>query len=180
MFWKKKKVYDFVECGCWKGHSSYIISKLIKAKKKKINFHIFDSFEGLSDSTKEDERYHLINKTKKDKIKRYFQSNEQFVRNYVLKKFKFVSTYKGWIPKKFDKVKNKKFSLIHIDVDLFKPTYDSLRFFYPKLCKGGVILCDDYNVTGFPGAKNAWDKFFKNKKYSFFFKNPLGGCFIIK
>lgn len=32
---EKKKVYDFVECGCWKGHSSYIISKLIKAKKKR-------------------------------------------------------------------------------------------------------------------------------------------------
>ena len=45
--------------------------------------------------------------------------------------------------KKFYKVKNKKFSLIHIDVDLYKPTFDSLSFFYPKLCKGGVILCDD-------------------------------------
>ena len=32
----KKKVYDFVECGCWKGHSSFIISKLIKKKKIKI------------------------------------------------------------------------------------------------------------------------------------------------
>ena len=30
----KKRVYDFVECGCWKGHSSYIISKLIKSNKK--------------------------------------------------------------------------------------------------------------------------------------------------
>lgn len=176
----KKRVYDFVECGCWKGHSSYIISKLIKSNKKKINFHIFDSFEGLSHSTKEDERYHLLKKTKKDKIEKYFQSNEKFVKDNVLKKFKFVSIYKGWIPKKFYKVKNKKFSLIHIDVDLYKPTFDSLSFFYPKLCKGGVILCDDYNVTGFPGAKNAWDKFFKGKKYSFFFKNPLGGCFIIK
>ena len=30
--------------------------------------------------------------------------------------------------KKFYKVKNKKFSLIHIDVDLYKPTFDSLVF----------------------------------------------------
>ena len=34
----KKRVYDFVECGCWKGHSSYIISKLIKSNKKKLIF----------------------------------------------------------------------------------------------------------------------------------------------
>ena len=37
---KKENVSDFVECGCWKGHSAYMISKLILASKKKINFHI--------------------------------------------------------------------------------------------------------------------------------------------
>ena len=50
-----KEVFDFVECGCWRGHSSYLLSKLIKKNEKKINFHIFDSFEGLSVSTKEDD-----------------------------------------------------------------------------------------------------------------------------
>ena len=48
---KQKKVYDFAELGCWKGHSSYITAELIKKSKKKILFHIFDSFEGLSKST---------------------------------------------------------------------------------------------------------------------------------
>jgi hypothetical protein len=43
---KKKKIYNFAECGCWKGHSSFIIAKLISKSKKKIQFNIFDSFKG--------------------------------------------------------------------------------------------------------------------------------------
>ena len=31
---KQEKIYDFVECGCWRGHSSYIIANLIIKKKK--------------------------------------------------------------------------------------------------------------------------------------------------
>jgi O-methyltransferase len=177
---KKRKVYDFVECGCWKGHSSYLISKLIYSSQKRLSFHIFDSFEGLSKSTIEDSLYHRKRLDDKKRISNFFSSNENFVKNYVLKSFSFVKTYKGWIPSKFYQIKNKKFSFIHVDVDLYKPTIESLSFFYPRLVDGGVMVCDDYNVTGFPGAKKAWDDFFKNKKIKFFFQNPLGGCFIIK
>lgn len=177
---KNSRVYDFVECGCWKGHSSYLISKLIFDSKKKVSFHIFDSFEGLSKSTIEDSLYHRKSPNDKKRISNFFRSNENFVKNHVLKSFNFVKTYKGWIPSRFYEVKNKKFSFIHIDVDLYKPTIESLNFFYPRVVDGGIIVCDDYNVTGFPGAKKAWDDFFRNKKIKFFFQNPLGGCFIIK
>ena len=176
----KKKVYDFVECGCWKGHSSYIISKLIKNNKKKINFHIFDSFEGLSNSTTEDDIYHRKKNKDKAKIQSYFKSDQFFVEKKVLKEFNFVKTYKGWIPERFKDLKVNKFSFVHLDVDLYQPTIESLKFFYPKLAKGGIIICDDFNVTGFPGATKAWNEYFKNKDYNFFHKNPLGGCFIIK
>ena len=177
---KNKRVFDFVECGCWKGHSTFMISTLIKKRKKNVKFHIFDSFEGLSKSTKNDKIYHSKNKTEKERIEKYFKSNENFVKNKVLGSFNFTKTYKGWIPERFSEIKNKKFSFIHIDVDLYKPTLDCLKFFYPRLVKGGVIVCDDYNVTGFPGAKVAWDEFFKGKKNQFFFQNPLGGCYLIK
>ena len=173
-------VKDIVECGCWKGHSSYIISKLIQESKKKISFHIFDSFEGLSKPTSEDRELFYLDEKKKKLISTQFSSSEVFVKDKVLKDFNFVKTYKGWIPSRFSEVKDKNFSLVHIDVDLYKPTFSSLEFFFPKLSKGGVIVCDDYNASAFPGAKDAWDLYFKNKDYKFFFQNPLGGCFIIK
>jgi GTPase SAR1 family protein len=46
--------------------------------------------------------------------------------------------------------------------------------------KGGVIICYDYNSKIFDEAKEAWDKYFKNKKLSNFMKNLIGGCFLIK
>lgn len=177
---KQQEVFNFVECGCWKGHSAYIISTLINDSGKKINFHIFDSFEGLSKSTPKDEKFFHRNEDEKQKISKYFSGSEDFLKNEVLKEFNFVNIYKGWIPHRFKEVQDKQFSLVHIDVDLYEPTYESLKFFYPKLKSGGAIICDDYNFSDFPGAKKAWDDFFKDKKYSFFYKVPFGSCFIIK
>lgn len=46
---------EFAECGCWKGHSAYIISTILARHGFSKSFHIFDSFEGgLSDKTSED------------------------------------------------------------------------------------------------------------------------------
>ena len=78
---KKRKVYDFVECGCWKGHSSYLISKLIYSSQKRLSLHIFDSFEGLSKSTIEDSLYHRKRVDDKKRISNFFSSTENFVKN---------------------------------------------------------------------------------------------------
>ena len=171
---------DFVECGCWRGHSSFVISSLIKQKKNSINFHIFDSFEVLSESVKEDDEFFNKEKKYKEFMTSHFRSSEKFLKNEVLKEFDFVKTYKGWIPSRFSEVKDLKFSFVHIDVDLYQPTLDCLEFFFPKLVSGGIIVCDDYNSSQFPGAKNAWDYYFKDKKINLFYEQPFGGCFLIK
>lgn len=177
---KEKKVYDFAECGCWKGHSSYFISKLILKSDKNIKFHIFDSFEGLSKETPKDNELLKLNKNGIEKIRSQFLSNEDFVRNKVLKEFQFVNIYKGWIPEKFKIIENSKFSFVHIDVDLYEPTYKSLEFFYPRLVEGGIIVCDDYNSKFFDGSKKAWDEFFLKNKFKINFSPSLGSIFVIK
>ena len=182
---KKKLRGHFAEAGCWKGHSAYMISKLIslhlkRNKKRDIMFHIFDSFEGLSKITNKDPNIKKLNSKKISLIRNQFVSDEQFVKDKVLKNFDFVKTYKGWIPKKFESVKNIKFSFVHIDVDLYEPTLNSLDFFFPRLIVGGIIVCDDYNSFEFSGAKKAWDEFFLKNKVSFNFAPSMGGSFIIK
>ena len=112
---------------------------------------------------------------------KHLKSSEKQVKN-ILKDFEFIEIFNGWIPEKFHHVADKKFQFIHLDVDLYKPTKDSLNFFYPKLVQGGILVCDDYNYSTFPGAKKALDDFFHDKKnnYSFFYEAPFGGCLIIK
>ena len=41
---------------------------------------------------------------------------------------------------------------MHVDVDVYQPTRDSIEYFYPRLVPNGVIVCDDYN---WPGARKA-------------------------
>ena len=178
---KKGLNYDFVECGTWHGHSAWVFSKLIKKSGQKINFHIFDSFEGgYSALNKEDKNLlRVLSQSEIKKQKEQFYSKESFVKN-IVREFNFVKFYKGWIPTKFHEVKNKKFQFIHIDVDLYQPTYDSLNFFFPRLIEGGIILCESYNMSELPGANKAFEEFLKDKKVNLFYETPYGGCILIK
>lgn len=172
---------DFVECGVWKGHSAYIISTLLFNNGFTEEFHIFDSFEGgLSNKTEQDKN--LKSKLTEKGIKKeseHFSSTEEQVQS-CLNSFDFVNLYKGWIPDRFNEVENRLFSFVHIDVDLYEPTRDSLNFFYPKLIENGVIICDDYGLTQFPGSKKAVDEFLEKNSYKMFYEVPMGACFIIK
>jgi len=168
----------FAECGVWKGHSAYLIASIIQ-NEFNDSFHIFDSFEGgLSDKVDKD----LVegqsdNEIKEEKL--IFSSNLQDVKR-TLNNFQFIKYHPGWIPETFHEVSEINFSFVHIDVDLYQPTKDSLEFFYERLNNGGVIICDDYGLNQFPGAKSAVDEFISNNKYSFFYEVPYGSCIIIK
>ena len=86
----KSKIYNFAECGCWKGHSTYIISSFLKENKKKINFHIFDSFEGLSSGINQDFSIQY-NKKNQQYIEKYFVGDEiklkKFLKNLTFVKY---------------------------------------------------------------------------------------------
>ena len=170
---------DIAECGCWKGHSSYLISRITANTGKQ--FHIFDSFEGgLSPLGEKDTNLrYTLNDNELRAEKQMFSSTEDEVKK-VLKPFGFVKLYKGWIPERFPDVADHSFSLVHVDVDLYQPTYDSFNFFFERLSPGGAIVCDDYGLSQFAGCKKAVDQFLSETPVKFFYQVPSGGCFVIK
>lgn len=144
---------DTVECGAYKGATSYLICSFIQQQAQYKAHHIFDSFEGLSKPGNQDGSYWKEgNLTTAEEICRA-----------SLSQFSFVKYYKGWIPGRFQEVQELAFSFVHIDVDLYQPTLDSIAFFYDRLNKGGVMICDDYGFSTCPGAKKAMDEFFMDK-----------------
>lgn len=172
---------DMVECGCWKGTSSYQIAYLIKEAGSNKRLHVFDSFEGgLSEKVGQD-RSLRVNQSEDDvkKERDGFASTEDEVRGN-LSGFDFVKYYAAWIPERFEDVGDQKFCLVHIDVDLYEPTRQSLEFFYERLVIGGVIVVDDYGYTQFPGAKKAVNEFLDTHPENFFLDSPTGGCFLVK
>ena len=171
---------DFAECGCWRGHSAYMIGKLINDSNQKRDFHIFDSFEGgLSDKSEEDKD--LLANVEPDamrKEKDAFFSTEDEV-SQSLSAFDFVTLHKGWIPNRFSAVEDKTFSLVNIDLDLYQPIKDSLSFFFPRLSDGGVIIIDDYGTTDWPGATKAVDQFLEQYPVTFAIES-FGSMIILK
>jgi hypothetical protein len=172
---------DYVECGCWRGHSTYIIAKLLQRAGFKGTFHVFDSFEGgLSDKTNKDKNLRQeLTQQENLQEKLYFASTFEEVGNN-LKEFPFVKLYKGWVPDRFPEVKDKNFAFVHVDVDLYQPTKDSLEFFYPRLKESGGIVVDDYGLSQFDGCQAAVDELLKELRPKLFLEEPLGGCVIIK
>lgn len=168
---------NIAECGCFKGLSAHQIAAICRNNNFKNKFFIFDSFEGLSRFDSEDISVH---NSKTDFVKRQkeFSCPMGQVKNN-LKEFDFIDYKEGWIPSRFDEVKEERFSFVHIDVDMYQPIKDCIDFFYPRLLEGGIMVFDDYGYLGFPGAKKAVDEFLAKNKV-FFLELPCGSSFIIK
>ena len=142
---------DTAECGTFMGASSVLICRHLDGTRKQ--HHVFDSFAGLSRPKHVDGGYWHEGD---------LSCSEESAREN-LKPFSFVVFHRGWIPSKFHEVADTAFSFLHLDVDLHQPTLDSLNFFYERMSRGGIILCDDYGFHSCPGAKAAMDTFFADK-----------------
>jgi len=55
-----------------------------------------------------------------------------------------------------------KISLLHFDVDLYKPTKFALKLLYPLVVTGGVVCFDEYGLIPWQGETKAVDEFFSN------------------
>lgn len=165
----KNVLGDTAECGVYKGLSSYIILKQNQYSSYQRVHHIFDSFEGLSQPAQVDGTH-----WKKGDLACSLDIVKQ-----NLQEFSSVVYHKGWIPEKFHEVKENTFAFVHIDVDLYEPTYCSISFFYERLNPGGILVCDDYGFLTCPGATKAIDDYLKDKQEKMVYL-PGGGGFFIK
>jgi O-methyltransferase len=161
---------DTAECGVFQGAGSYLIARSAGIHPQHARTHfVFDSFQGLSAPALPDGSYWQTGDLAcgLDRVK----ANLQTVNN--------VSWHQGWIPERFPDVAGRKFSFVHIDVDLYEPTRDSIQFFYPRMSTGGIIVCDDYGFTTCPGAIKAVDEFLADKPEKMI-SLPSGGGFLVK
>lgn len=155
------------ECGCWKGLSSYLMCELLRQDAPSFSgdeFNLIDSFEGLSVPGEEDViRQGLVHDGigrmgKPFKSAGGYSSSLGHIKK-VLKSYPGISYHRGWIPGIFRAIPERTYRFVHIDVDLYEPTYEAVKYFFPRLCIGGVLICDDYGSLFWPGAKVAIDKY---------------------
>lgn len=61
---------------------------------------------------------------------------------------------KGYFPESAHGI-DEKFAFVSLDLDLYKPTFEGLRFFYPKMIIGGCVLIHDYFTPSYPNVRKA-------------------------
>jgi hypothetical protein len=154
------------ECGCASGLSSFLLCSRLKQHDRSFDgtgYEVYDSFQGLSEPQPKDAlepgadelvAQSLVAGKFAFSIERVQQS---------LSGFPKVTYGPGWIPQAFPK-DERQYRFVHVDVDLYQPTRDSLEYFWPRLVPGGVLVCDDYNWSG---AKRAVEEFAAESRAKF-------------
>jgi O-methyltransferase len=163
---------DVAECGVYKGGSTFFLARHIAERGLNKRLCLFDAFEGLSAPTKLDGGYWRQGALAStvDDVQRALDP---------LGPLQCVEFFRGWIPDRFTEVSDRHFCFVHIDVDLYQPTLDSIIFFYPRLEPGGIIVLDDYGFESCPGVTAAIDWFMKDKAEPII-NLSAGGAFIVK
>lgn len=161
------------ECGVFQGTSAVLLchaARTLDAAHGGAGLHLIDSFEGIS-APREQDRFSVPGAggapAQRPVLPQGSFSAAYDQARHALREFPGVAFHKGWIPQVFGELPEQAWSFVHIDVDLYEPTYACLEYFHPRLVRGGVIVCDDYGAPLFPGAARAWTRFCDQAGLSF-------------
>ena len=172
---------SIVECGVFKGAS---LSRFLTFRnyfsiknKKAFGFDVFGAFpkQQFKNDNKFSKRHNKIAGvgSSPETIKKHFKNKK--INNFQLIKGRLEKT----IPRFLKNRKDFKISFLHLDLDVFQPTYFALNSFYKNVSPKGIILLDDYNsIEGATKAINLFvkknklklDSLKKNKKLKFIIK----------
>lgn len=135
------------EVGTFHGGSAALVAQALALFGGSRDLHVVDTFEGHLDAsfTAHD-----------DEVQRGKFGEARFddVRTF-LGGWAGTHVYKGDGPVVVGGWPERRYAVVHLDVDLYQPTIDCLRYFGPRLAPGGVIVVDDYQAPSCPGISLA-------------------------
>jgi O-methyltransferase len=143
---------SMAELGVFAGGTARLICEV----KGDARLHLFDVFETLQSSAAPAEDARAA------ELRSRFAGwhSPRAVAERVLAPYPRVVLYPGFFPNTAAAVADERFSFVHIDADLESSTREALRFFYPRLVSGGIIIGDDYNLEE---VRRAFDDFFRDR-----------------
>jgi len=152
---------DFAECGVNTGIFSRAITEFIDFKNVNKQLFLLDTFFGL------EPKYSSAAEMDYDERMGYKHQNNLY--QHVCDQFKTfpnVRIIKGPVPDTLSQLQSEKFAYLSIDMNSVIPEIEALKFFWPKMVKGGVIILDDYGYPGHENQKIAQDEFAKSVQSS--------------
>lgn len=147
-----------IECGVAAGSQLAMMQKTQMELGEQRQVIGFDSFEGIPYATEHDATQPAIGEIDRTKLGLLqttgvsAHSLESVIQNFEswgvsLDNVTFV---KGWFEDTV-KVRSKyidSIALLRLDGDLYRSTLECMQHLFPKLSKGGVLIIDDYELSG--------------------------------
>lgn len=156
---------DIVECGVWRGGSIMAAILALNKYESIRNIRLYDIFSGMSEPTHKDRKYdgetakiiakregsHWCNASLRE-VKTNISTMQ-----YDHSKIEFI---KGKVEETIsEKNTGSAIALLRLDTDWYESTKHELKYLFPKLVKGGVLIIDDYGHWN--GCRLAVDEYFK-------------------
>lgn len=166
-----KIVYDsniggcVAEAGVFQGEFASIINENFPDRK----LYLFDTFEGFDER---DIAYEEINNFSHAAKGQLSTTSEDM----VLGRMKYPNNCivcKGYFPESAKNIKEQ-FVFVNLDMDLYKPTLEGLRFFWPLMVQGGIIVIHDFFSSGYEGINAALNEFIDEMKDKKVVPFPIG------
>lgn len=161
---------EVIECGVYRGSSLFRIAQRLKTAGSDKTVFACDSFEGFPA-----ERVGKFDATflrPISKLRGKFtgagdvpERIERFCGYFGTP----IQIAKGFFSETLPALTDRRYSFIHLDVDLYESYVECLDLLYPCLTPGGVVVFDDYNpsrlpgVAKWPGATRAVNEFFADR-----------------
>lgn len=121
----------FAEVGVYQGTTSRFLTRCAPGR----TLHLFDTFEGFPSQDLEPGRQGDV---------RFRDTSEAAVRS-MLGNPPNVVIHRGRFPETAAGLGSERFAFVLLDLDLHAPTLAGLRFFHPRLERGGYLFVHDVN-----------------------------------
>ena len=163
---------DIVECGVFKGTGLLTFLKLKRylcpnSLKKVIGFDFFNSDKLIESLTSIDKE--AMSTLFKERNYNHEEGQQKLFQEFITKlgfeehEFELVAgDIKNTASKFASERPGFRISLLYLDLDLGEPTEAALEALWDRVCKGGIVVFDEYEFHKWSEA-NGVDNFFKDK-----------------
>jgi len=137
---------NVAEAGVFKGNFACEINKAFPDKK----LYLFDTFEGFDDRDILMEKQYGYSKARPG---RFSDTSEEIVLEKMPNRENCI-VKKGYFPSTAQEITDE-FCFVNLDLDLYQPTKEGLKWFAQHMKPGGVILVHDYIACVYSGVHKA-------------------------
>ena len=160
------------EAGVFRGEFAKQINRCFPDRK----LYLFDTFQGFDDRDLVYEPGYDEDSSRGD----YFmETSVDLVMSKMLHPENVVIR-KGYVPESLEGVEDS-FCFVNLDMDLYKPTLEALRWFYPRMnAWGGILIHDYFDTYSYPNLRKGVIEFAEEVGAHFF---PIGdslSVFVVK